>query len=166
MGAFVTDATSAPLKLSDQKVLPEWIDFNGHMNVAYYVVAFDHGVDGLTNHLDIGPEGIDRRGTSTFTLEMHINYLKELNLGDPLRLTCQLLDFDAKCIHYFFHMYHAHQGYLAATCEQMLLHVDLAERRSCPFPNNVQQALAEMMILHRALPRPEQAGHAIGIRRT
>ena len=166
MGAFITDATSAPLQLSDQKVLPEWIDFNGHMNVAYYVVAFDHGVDGLANHLDIGPEGIDRRGTSTFTLEMHINYLKELNLGDPLRLTCQLLDFDAKRIHYFFHMYHAHEGYLAATCEQMLLHVDLAERRSCPFPNNVQQALTELMALHRALPRPEQAGRAIGIRRT
>ena len=165
MTTFVTDATNAPLKLSDQKVLPEWIDFNGHMNVAYYVVAFDHGVDGLTNHLGIGPEGIERRGTSTFTLEMHINYLQELNLGDPLRLTCQLLDFDIKRIHYFFCMHHADKGYLAATCEQMLLHVDLAERRSCPFPEEVQRGLAGLMELHRALPRPEQAGRAIGIRR-
>ena len=165
MTTFVTDATNAPLKLSDQKVLPEWIDFNGHMNVAYYVVAFDHGVDGLTNHLGIGPEGIERRGTSTFTLEMHINYLQELNLGDPLRLTCQLLDFDIKRIHYFFCMHHADKGYLAATCEQMLLHVDLAERRSCPFPATVQRALAGLMDLHRALPRPEQAGRTIGIRR-
>ena len=92
MTTKVTDASQAPLEFSDQLVLSEWIDFNGHMNVAYYVMAFDHGVDGLTNYIDIGPEGIDARGTSTFTLEMHINYLQELHLDDPISLTCQLLD--------------------------------------------------------------------------
>ena len=102
MTTRVTDASQAPLKFSDQKVLPEWIDFNGHMNVAYYVMAFDHGVDGLTNFIDIGPEGIDTRGTSTFTLELHTNYLQELQLGDPISLTCQLLDYDSKRVHYFF----------------------------------------------------------------
>ena len=165
MTTIVTDATRAPLELSDQQVLPEWIDFNGHMNVAYYVVAFDYGVDGLTNYLDIGPEGVDARGTSTFTLEMHINYLQELHLGNPIRLTCQLLNYDTKRVHYFFNMYHADECYLAATCEQMLLHVDLGLRRSSPFPQTAESKLKALMELHRPLPRPEQAGRAIGIRR-
>ena len=105
MTTTVTDASQAPLEFSDQYVLPEWIDFNGHMNVAFYVKAFDHGVDGLTDYVDIGPEGINARGTSTFTLEMHINYLQELHLDDPIRLTCQLLDYDNKRMHYFFNMH-------------------------------------------------------------
>ncbi|GIS88964.1 MAG: hypothetical protein CM1200mP18_16740 [Gammaproteobacteria bacterium] len=86
MTTKVIDACQAPLEFSEQKVLPEWIDFNGHMNVAFYVKAFDHGVDGLTDYVDIGPQKVLRaRGTSTFTLEMHINYLQELHLGDPKR---------------------------------------------------------------------------------
>ena len=165
MTTRVTDASRAPLEFSDQHVLPEWIDFNGHMNVAYYVMAFDHGVDGLTNYIDIGPEGIDARGTSTFTLEIHINYLQELHLGDPISLTCQLLDYDSKRVHYFFNMYHATENYLAATCEQLLLHVNLEERRSSPFAQPVLSKLETLMVLHRQLPRPAQAGQPIGIRR-
>ena len=165
MTTKVIDACQAPLEFSDQHVLSEWIDFNGHMNVAFYVKAFDHGVDGLIDYVDIGPEGIDTRGTSTFTLEMHINYLQELHLGDPIRLTCQLLDYDSKRIHYFFNMYHATENYLAATCEQLLLHVNLEERRSSPFPKTVLSKLETLMALHRQLPPPEQAGQKIGIRR-
>ena len=165
MTTKVIDACQAPLEFSDQHVLSEWIDFNGHMNVAFYVKAFDHGVDGLTDYVDIGPEGIDTRGTSTFTLEMHINYLQELRLGDPIRLTCQLLDYDSKRIHYFFNMYHATENYLAATCEQLLLHVNLEERRSSQFPQAVLSKLETLMALHRQLPPPEQAGQKIGIRR-
>ena len=136
MTTKVIDACQAPLEFSDQHVLSEWIDFNGHMNVAFYV-----------------------------TLEMHINYIQELHLGDPIRLTCQLLDYDSKRIHYFFNMYHATENYLAATCEQLLLHVNLEERRSSPFPKTVLSKLETLMALHRQLPRPEQAGKPIGIRR-
>ena len=165
MTTTVTDGSRAPLEFSDQQVLPEWIDFNGHMNVADYSMAFDHGVTGLTNYIDNGPEGIDARGTSTFTLEMHINYRQELHLDDPISLTCQLLDYDSKRVHYFFNMYHATENYLAATCEQLLLHVNLEERRSSPFPQLVVSQLETLMVLHRQLPRPEQAGRPIGIRR-
>ena len=165
MATTVTDPSQAPLEFSDQQVLPEWIDFNGHMNVAYYVMAFDHGVDGLTSYLDIGPEGIEARGTSTFTLEMHTNYLQELHLDDPIRLTCQLLDYDSKRVHFFFNMYHTEEDYLAATCEQLLLHVNLEERRSSPFPQSAVSKLETLMLLHRQLPRPEKAGRSIGIRR-
>ena len=96
---------------------------------------------------------------------MLYNYIQELHLGDPIRLTCQLLDYDSKRIHYFFNMYHATENYLAATCEQLLLHVNLEERRSSPFPKTVLSKLETLMAIHRKLPRPEQAGKPIGIRR-
>ncbi|MBT3769845.1 MAG: thioesterase family protein, partial [Acidiferrobacteraceae bacterium] len=91
--------TNAELDLGKQTVLKEWIDYNGHMNVAYYVMAFDHGVDQFMQQMGITPQYLEREKSSTFTLEMHINYLRELRLGDPIRLTCQLLNVDSKRVH-------------------------------------------------------------------
>lgn len=156
---------SEDLDLGQQEVLPEWIDYNGHMNVAYYVLAFDHGVDALMHQMGITPDYLKHQKSSTFTLEMHINYLQELHLGDPLRLTCQLLDADSKRVHYFLRMFHASEGYLAATSEQIMMHVSLESRRSSPFPEAIYKTLSGMLDAHRALPRPEQAGRIMGIKR-
>ena len=153
------------LDLGQQKVLPEWIDYNGHMNVAYYVLAFDQGVDALMHRMGITPEYLDQEKCSTFTLEMHINYLQELHLDDPLKLTCQLLDADSKRVHYFLRMYHATEGYLAATSEQIMMHVSLETRRSSAFPDSICQTVSHLLDAHRTLPRPEQAGRVIGIPR-
>jgi len=153
------------LDLGQQEVLPEWIDYNGHMNVAYYVLAFDHSVDALMHQMGITPDYLKHQQSSTFTLEMHINYLQELHLGDPLRLTCQLLDADSKRVHYFLRMFHASEGYLAATSEQIMMHVSLESRRSSPFPEAIYKTLSGMLDAHRALPRPEQAGRIMGIKR-
>jgi len=153
------------LDLGQQEVLPEWIDYNGHMNVAYYVLAFDHSVDALMHQMGITPDYLKHEKSSTFTLEMHINYLQELHLGDPLRLTCQLLDADSKRVHYFLRMFHASEGYLAATSEQIMMHVSLESRRSSPFPETIYKTLSGMLDAHRALPRPEQAGRIMGIKR-
>ena len=90
---------TAELDLGTQAVLENWIDYNGHMNVAYYVMAFDHGVDQFMQQIGITPQYLEREKSSTFTLEMHINYLRELRLGDPIRLTCQLLNVDSKRVH-------------------------------------------------------------------
>ena len=95
----------AELEVGQQSVLPDWIDYNGHMNVAYYVLAFDRGVDEFMYQMGITPEYLKTEQSSTFTLEMHINYLQELRLHDPIRLTCQLLDADSKRVHYFLRMF-------------------------------------------------------------
>ncbi|MCH1523448.1 MAG: thioesterase family protein, partial [Arenicellales bacterium] len=100
----------AELEVGQQSVLPDWIDYNGHMNVAYYVLAFDRGVDEFMYQMGITPEYLKTEKSSTFTLEMHINYLQELRLDDPIRLTCQLLDADSKRVHYFLRMFHAEAG--------------------------------------------------------
>jgi acyl-CoA thioester hydrolase len=146
-------------------VRPEWIDYNGHMNVAFYVLAFDYATDALMDH--IGMDEAYRKTTqcSFFTLEMHVNYLQELQVNDPLRCTTQLLDFDAKKIHYFHAMYHAEQGNLAATSELLILHMDMVQRRSTPIRPHLLSRVEAIMASHRQLPCPPQVGCVIGIRR-
>jgi len=153
------------LKLPSLRVLPEWIDYNGHMNVAYYVLAFDKGVDALMSAIGITPNYIEQYNCSTFTLEIHVNYIQELRLGDPLSLSCQLLDFDTKKLHYFIYMHQANDNYLAATSEQIMMHVSLEDRRSSEFPEQVTHQLELLLSAHNELSRPTNCGSVIGIRR-
>lgn len=119
------------------KVLPEWIDVNSHMNVAYYLLAFDHAVDRLWQRFGINEAYIRDTGNSTFAVESHVTWQAELNIDEPFIVTTQLLACDAKRIHQFQRMYHAVDGYLAATGEWMNLHVDLDIRRVTPWPDHI-----------------------------
>lgn len=139
-------------------MLPEWIDYNGHMNVAYYVLAFDYAIDALWARIGITDEYIrDTRG-STFAVETHVTYQQELREKEPYVVTMELLAYDSKRIHHFQRMYHAEQNYLAATAEWMSLHVDLNERRVSPWPEHVMQRLAELASQQGSGPAPEEAG--------
>lgn len=139
-------------------VLPEWIDINGHMNVAYYVLAFDKAVDGLWAELGITDEYIETTGGSTFAVEGHVTWQRELCEGEPYRVTSQILAYDEKRIHQFQRMYHAEVGYLAATAEWLNLHVDLETRRVSPWPDFVLQSLATFTAGQRGLGYPVEAG--------
>lgn len=154
---------SRPLELAGMRVLPEYIDANGHMNVGYYNVIFDRALDEFFKPFDLDWSYVQRTNLSTFVLETHVCYLQEVVEDDDLRFTFQLLGHDAKRIHYFMEMHHAAKGYLAATSEQVLVHVDLATRRSCPFPAEHQALFARMMAGHGKLPPPAQAGRSIGL---
>ena len=142
----------------------EWTDQNGHMNVAYYVLAFDRATDTLYNALGIGWTYLDRTGKSTFTLAMNVDYLGEVFAGDSVRIASRVIDCDYKRIHYFHEMHHATKGYLAATNEVLSMHVNMTTRRSEPFPPDLQAKLAEVKTAHAALPLPPQVGRKIGIR--
>ena len=146
-------------------VQPEWIDYNGHMNVAFYFLAFDHATDAFYDAIGCGEQYKTDGNFSTFTLEGHITYDQEVLQGDPLRFTTQLLDFDEKRLHYFHVMYHAEKGYEAATNELIAMHVDMNQRRAAPFPPTILEKLAEMQKQHGELARPDKAGRVIGIRR-
>jgi acyl-CoA thioester hydrolase len=98
-------------------------------------------------------------------MEIHVHYLNEVSLDDELELHLQLLDYDSKRLHYFQQMYHKEQGYLAATSEQLALHVDLNTRRSGAFPQHVLDKLDAMANTHLRLDAPVQVGHRIGIKR-
>lgn len=151
------------MQLSGMRVLPEHIDANGHMNVGYYNVIFDQALDKLFVPFDLDWSYVQRTNLSTFVLETHVCYLQEVVEGDELRFTFQLLGADAKRLHYFIAMHHAGKGYLAATSEQVLVHVDLATRRSTPFLPEHQELFSKMLAGHARLPKPEQAGRSLGL---
>jgi acyl-CoA thioester hydrolase len=151
----------APFVSSVMRVEPAWIDYNGHLNVAYYNVLFDRAVDEIYEPLGLGPDYLEQQQHSTMVVESHVRYLRELRLDDPVRITVQLLGYDAKRIHLFEEMRHATQGWLSATCETMTLHVDMTAKKTAPFPDSVMQALAAMQAAHAHLPLPEGAGRRI-----
>ena len=154
-----------PYLCAPRRVERAWIDYNGHMNMAYYNLVFDQALDQVFDELGIGAAYVRDGGGSCFTVEIHVTYVQELKLDDPLRVTFQLLDWDEKRLHFFGEMHHAEDGYLAATSEQMSLHVDMASRKAGPLPAQAQQRIDAMMQAHRLLARPPQVGHLIGIPR-
>ena len=153
----------APFVSSTMAVEPQWIDYNGHLNMAYYNVLFDRAVDEAYGLIGIGPAYLKRHKHSTFTAEAHVRYLREIHEGDPVRVTFQLLAYDAKRIHYFEQLFHATEGWVSATSENMTLHVDMTARKVAPFPDSVLRRLAAMKAAHERLPVPEAAGRRIAM---
>ena len=98
------------------------------------------------------------REHSIFTAEVHVRYLRELHAGDPVRVTFQLLDYDAKRMHFFEQLFHAEEGWVSATSENMSLHVDMTAKKAAPFPPDVTRCSPRMKTVARHLPRPEAAG--------
>src|ERR1043166_7937624 len=144
-------------------VEPSWIDYNGHLNMAYYNVLFDRAVDEAFELLGCGLDYVKTKRHSCFTAEVHVRYLRELNAGDPVRVTFQLLDFDAKRMHYFEQLFHATEGWVSATSENMSLHVDMAAKKTAAFPSEIAACLARMKTSHAKLPLPEAAGRRIAM---
>jgi acyl-CoA thioester hydrolase len=155
----------APFVGSIQKVEDQWIDYNGHFNMAYYNVLFDRCGDEAFALLGLGPAYVKAANASFFTLEAHVTYVRELHAGDAVRITLQILDCDAKRVHYVQQMFHADEGWLACVTENMVMHVDMAAKRSSPFPPDILSRIEAMCAAHKALPVPPQVGHRIGIPR-
>ena len=152
---------SAPLT-----VLPEWIDYNGHLNMAYYSVLMDQGADQSYPLLGFGPDYRDRTGCTTYVAELHICYVRELHEGDRVICTFQLIDFDAKRFHLFQELWHE-DGWLAATGEALTLHVDQSGEmpKVAAMPEEIMTKLAAMKEAQKHLPLPERAGRKIGVPR-
>lgn len=151
----------APFDDARDVVRPEWIDYNGHMNVGYYQVVFDLAADRFFDFLGLTQEFRKKHGATTFALECHGNFLREVKEGDPLRFEARLLDFDAKRIHFYQEMFHGTEGYLAASQESLSAHVSMETRRVSPFPEELMARLAAIKAAHAVLPRPWQIGHVI-----
>src|SRR5258708_39911033 len=131
--------------------------------MAYYNVLLDRGVDEAFELLGCGLDYVKPRKHSCFTAEVHVRYLRELHAGDPVRVTFQLLNYDQKRMHYFEQLFHATEGWVSATSENMSLHVDMAAGKTAPFPAEIARGLARMKASHGRLPRPEAAGRRIAM---
>ena len=155
----------SPFVSSTMRVEPGWIDYNGHMNMAYYHVLFDRAVDEAFDLVGLGPDYVEERHASYFTAEVHTLYRRELKANDTVRVTVQLMDFDDKRLHYYMEIRHEAEGWVAATSENLSLHVDMRSRKVASFPADILDNLAVMKAAHARLGRPEALGRAIGIPR-
>ena len=144
-------------------VQPEWIDVNQHMNVAYYVLAFDYAIDALWEIFGITEDYIEETRGSTFGVECHVSYLKELHQNDEYFITTQVLAYDEKRIHQFQRLYHTGEHFLAATAESMNLHVDLDARRVTPWPSLVLGRIGDFCSQQVEQSKPTKAGGQISI---
>ncbi len=158
-----TAEISTPLELPATTVKPEWIDHNGHMNVAYYLLAFDLASETLDAYLGLSREYKAKSGLATFAADVHIAYRREVKEGDPLRFTGQVVACDEKRIHIWMDMFHATEGYLAATCEQMILHIDMSVRRVAPMTPDMQDWIRAVRDAHAILPTPDGLGKVIRV---
>jgi len=156
-------AFMAPFISSVMRVEPQWIDFNGHLNMAYYTVLFDRAVDEIYELIGLGPAYLKQHGHSTMVAEMHVRYLRELHEGDAVRVSVQLLDYDAKRVQLFEQLLHATENWVSTTCETMTLHVDMAAKKVAPFPDSITHALERMKTAHAVLPLPEGAGRSVAM---
>jgi acyl-CoA thioester hydrolase len=142
----------------------DWIDYNGHLNMAYYNVLFDRCSDDAFELMGLGPSYAKERRLTIYTAEVHICYVQELHLGHNVTVTFQLLDHDEKRLRAYQEIRHV-DGWLAATSESLSLHVDMAGPKVAPFPADIMAKVEAMRAAHAALPMPERAGRSIGIRR-
>lgn len=153
----------APFVSSVMSVEPQWIDYNGHLNMAYYHVLFDRAVDEVFSLVGLDQDYVTDRNASFFAAECHVLYKRELTEGDLVRITAQLIAFDDKRLHYYLEMRHANEGWLAATSENMSLHVDMSTRKVTPFPADILTNLAMMKAAHSMMPLPATIGRIIGM---
>jgi acyl-CoA thioester hydrolase len=163
MMTLADDAVLRPaLFLSSvMQIEPQWIDYNGHLNMAYYNVMFDRAIDELWLRLGIGPTYMKERHCSTFTAECHVRYLREIHLGDPVQVGVLLVAADEKRLHTFEELRHASERWLSATSENMTVHIDMAARKTAPFPSDIRARIEAVANAHAAVPRPEGIGRKI-----
>ena len=156
---------AAPLRLHTDVVRSEWIDYNGHMNLAFFVRAFDFATDAFFDYVGADEAYRNDTGYSLFLLETHVNYFNQMKQGDGMRFETQLLDYDHKRVHYFQRMIHLEEDYLAATTELLFIHVDTRCDRAIDIPEPLLSNLASIMETHKHLERPAEVGRVMGIRR-
>jgi len=151
-------------ELLQDRVRPEWVDYNGHMNDGAYPQVFSAAAEVLIDRMGLDAANRNRYGYTVFTLETHVCFLAEAVENQPFQVVFQLMDRDEKRVHVFMEMKNA-EGTVLATSEQMLMGMDTHQQRPAPFPEAVDQILSACEDEHRDLPRPPQAGRSIGIPR-
>jgi acyl-CoA thioester hydrolase len=151
----------SPFLSSVMQIDPQWIDYNGHLNMAYYNVMFDRAIDQMWIGLGIGPGYMKERNGSTFTAECHVRYLREIHLGDPVQISIILVGADEKRLHTFEELRHANEGWLSATSENMTMHIDMTARKVAPFPPDIRARTQAVADAHATIPRPDGAGRRV-----
>ena len=154
----------SPFVSQPMEIEKDWIDYNGHLNMAYYNVLFDRGADAAFELMGLGPDYARERRLTSNTAEIHVCYVQELHLGHSVTVSFQLLDHDDKRLRAYQEIRHA-DGWLAATSEVLSLHIDMSGPKVAPFPPDIMAKIEALSTAHAGLPMPERAGRSIAIKR-
>jgi len=149
------------LVIDHATVVPEWIDYNGHMNVAYYIKAFEIGIDSYKAVVGMTLPYIESTGRSTVALESHVTYQQEAHLGEALRIETRILACDGKRVHVYQEIYR--DATLLATQETLAISFDTKARRTSPFEPAIADNYQSMVEAQAAVARPAWVGRAISI---
>lgn len=141
-------------------VLAEWVDYNGHLRDAFYLLIFSYATDAFMGRIGVDPQ---RDNHSLFTLECHLNYLHEVKLGAEVRVRTRVLAHDRKRVQLYHTLHLLGADEVLAASEQMLLHVDLQGPKSAVFGQASLAALAEAFEAQRQQPAAEYAGRRIAL---
>ena len=155
---------SAALRTLESKVIEDWIDYNGHLNEAYYLVIFSKATDAFQTLNGMTPDTIKTDGNTLFTLETHLAYIKEIGLGADVYVTSQLLEHDTKRVRIFHNMYNA-QDELLATAETFLIGYNLQQEKVTNFHQVFAESLEKLAEEHSQLPMPASAGKGIALKK-
>lgn len=150
-GKVMTNNSDNDQQVYCTRVEPEWLDYNGHMNVAYYTRAFDKAGEQFVASVGLSEAQTRETGNSWMVTEAHITYQNEANCADDLKINTRILALDTKRIHLFQSMYRKADSTLLATNEQLILHVNLQQRKVKPFTPEVMQKLQQLWVLNKRL---------------
>ena len=158
----VDDEVDAPLDIYRCQVIQEWVDYNNHMTEAAYLTVFGWASDVLFQFIGVD-DAYRASGSSFYTVGTHIIYEREAALNDSLKVTTQILDFDAKRLHFNHEMFNRKTDERLSTCEQMLLHVDSLAAKASQIKPSVALALNAILSKHRELTTPPEIGRIMKI---
>ena len=147
---------STPFPFYCTEVKPEWADFNRHMGVAHYHTIMNEAAWHVVEGWDFGVDYRTRSGRTSFILEMHARYLRELHVGDPIRCTVRILGIDAKRMHLWYEIFNSREDYLAATGEALIVSVVAGTRRVAPFEAELRARLEAVHRAHAAAAPPPE----------
>ena len=145
------------------RITPDWVDYNGHLRDAFYLLIFSYATDALMDRLGMDSHDREASGHSLFTLELHLNYLHEVKLDADVDVRTQIIGHDSKRLHLYHSLHLAGDDKELAGNEQMLLHVDLAGPRSTPFSETTLASLQAIVADQADLPAPDYIGRVIAL---
>jgi acyl-CoA thioester hydrolase len=161
----MTEPKTDPMVTWRGTVEAPWVDYNGHLRDAYYLLVFSFATDGLMDRVGLDEQGRNDTGHTLYTLETHLNFLREVKEAVAIEVHTQLLGADHKRLHLFHSLLRTDNGALLATNEQMLCNIDTTGPRSTAFAPSVAARLTPLIQAHHHRPRPPQAGRSITLPR-
>ena len=137
--------------LSSKKIIKDWIDYNDHMNVSYYLLMFDkYGADTLNDIFKMGEHSAKTTKKSTMIVESHITYNQELHLNDEIDINLVYFNHDKKRLQYKMEMINKNKKYIASTIEILALYVDLNNRKVTEFENEKIQIMDDFIQINKS----------------